>query len=216
MLPGNPYLLASTDRPIPVIASSAFAYQASGTANLTVSKPSGVVSGDLLVAIMWTARTGASRSWTQPGGWTEAYDSGSSSNMNMAVAYKVAGGSEPSSYTFTLSNTDRNMQGIILRVPKAAWQAGGPAAAFVLSGGDVSAPSITAARGLLIAVFTGEQANTTYSTPSGMSPFTADSDGSGFSHAVFTQEVNNGTTGTRTSGPSTGANSGILINLKPA
>lgn len=66
------------------------------TGSLTINKPTGTASGDLLIAVI-----GGTKS-TTPSGWTQLadVDTGSSSVGHAYVYYKIAGGSEPSSYTF--------------------------------------------------------------------------------------------------------------------
>ena len=76
--------------------------QANGTDTLSPSKPSGVVEGDLLLATLVNDNGGTS--FTLPSGWTEIeYQTGS---MTSGMYYKVAGASEPSSYTFTAADSD--------------------------------------------------------------------------------------------------------------
>lgn len=69
--------------------------------SLTISKPTGTTSGDLLIAVI-----GGTKSST-PSGWTQLsdVDSGGSSTGHVYVYYKIAGGSEPSSYTFNQSGS---------------------------------------------------------------------------------------------------------------
>lgn len=72
---------------------------ASGT-SVTANKPTGVVSGDLLLAVF----TNNNQTVTRPSGWTQLfYTSASTGNSwSTGVYYKVAGASEPSSYTFSV------------------------------------------------------------------------------------------------------------------
>jgi hypothetical protein len=70
---------------------------------LDVSKPTGTVEGDLLyvcVSARWTDGT-----FSAPdGSWTKV-DEVSHTECIQAIFYKIAGASEPSSYTFTYSGT---------------------------------------------------------------------------------------------------------------
>ncbi|MFD4474688.1 hypothetical protein ACFWPU_01025 [Streptomyces sp. NPDC058471] len=70
--------------------------QANATA-ATASKPTGTVSGDLLLAVF----TSNSQNCTPPSGWTETTDE-AIEVFRCQVFYKVAGGSEPASYTFSV------------------------------------------------------------------------------------------------------------------
>lgn len=76
----------------------AIAHRASASANasgttLTITKPAGTVSGDVLVAFLNTT----SSSPTAPSGWTLV----TSSLLGDFIYLKVAGGSEPASYAWT-------------------------------------------------------------------------------------------------------------------
>jgi hypothetical protein len=69
-------------------------------ATLTINKPTGVVAGDVLVAIVTVNNTGGITS----SGWTVVQTEDSGSNSCVALV-KVAGGSEPTSYTFSYTGT---------------------------------------------------------------------------------------------------------------
>jgi len=69
------------------------------TGSFTINKPSGVVSGDLMIASLGTV---SSATVTAPAGWTIKYQGSYTSNGGpslLAVMYRVAGASEPSSWT---------------------------------------------------------------------------------------------------------------------
>lgn len=80
-----------------------------GTTGVTTTDNGGVQSGDLLVAVMETDQGGAT--WTQLSGWTKAEEQTVSASV--ALQWKIAGGSEPSTYTFV--NNDGNNADIGLR-----------------------------------------------------------------------------------------------------
>lgn len=81
------------------VASSSAGNNGSSSASVVVNKPSGVVEGDVMIA-SYTSNTSF---WNIPSGWTAILSqlSGGSASMRTGVAYKVAGSSEPSNYTFT-------------------------------------------------------------------------------------------------------------------
>lgn len=89
----------------------------SSLSTITIDKPSGVVSGDLLIAQVSVRRSNTT--WSVPSGWTELHDQTMPDDTNgslaQVTAWKIAGGSEPSNYTFTPSGADP-MAGIILRI----------------------------------------------------------------------------------------------------
>lgn len=75
---------------------------ASANGAAAVLKPSGTIEGDLLIAHCGVVTT-AGAVWSAPVGWTlirEATAVGATS-LTAATFYKIAGGSEPASYTFT-------------------------------------------------------------------------------------------------------------------
>lgn len=94
---------------------SATATDSSGGTSLTINRPTNVVEDDLMVAII--ERAAATSAVTAPSGWTEEetqdHDGGSSK-----VYYKVAGGSEPSSYAWSWSGSTKSC-GAIQRVTGA-------------------------------------------------------------------------------------------------
>lgn len=86
------------------------------TSDITLDKPSGTTSGDLLV--MSIAIQGADATATTPSGWTLLHniDTGgasSSGDERQYTFYKFAGASEPASYTVTLSAIKFAVGGII-------------------------------------------------------------------------------------------------------
>lgn len=73
--------------------------------DLVVTKPAGVVSGDILVA--FGVSDGEVGTYTWPTGFTEVTGSPVSTTADaqlLGVAIKVAGGSEPANYTITVSS----------------------------------------------------------------------------------------------------------------
>lgn len=90
---------------------SATCGQASGTSSITLNKPTGTVSGDVLVAHIGTSNGPA---LTTPSGWTQIPNLAGIINADQRLVsyYKVAGGSEPASYTFTTGATDGIAGGI--------------------------------------------------------------------------------------------------------
>jgi hypothetical protein len=73
---------------------------------LTVSKPSGTVEGDLLIGVFYSyAGTGL---MVAPSGWTtidQQTVTANSFSHNATIAYKIAGASEPATYTFSTSGS---------------------------------------------------------------------------------------------------------------
>ena len=73
-----------------------------GSTSIVVNAPTGVVSGDVLVAIV-SSYSSANDTITGPTGWTRLATLKEGTNYVAVIDYKVAGGSEPTSYTWTTS-----------------------------------------------------------------------------------------------------------------
>lgn len=193
-----------------------------GLATVSVTKPVGTVAGDTLVAI--TSDLYGS-TWTGDSGFTERYDSGA--NAGLRIATLVAGGSEPSSYTFT-SSTDLFTQCIVAQVicfRGLQYDVVGTNYALATDGAAVM-PGVTAAGGLLLAIVATRYAvdastNVAHSTPGGMSVIkrTAGNDTGDLGPVLttFQQVISAGATGNKTSNITldTDLNDSILIALKP-
>jgi hypothetical protein len=72
------------------------------TMSITVGCPSDIESGDLIVACIGTDNQGGLTITPPDGSWTEQafYDSGTGGGQCVGLYTKVAGGSEPATYTF--------------------------------------------------------------------------------------------------------------------
>lgn len=179
--------------------------------SLVINKPSGVLSGDLLVAAMvGSTFTGAS-------GWTEKIDQGAAPALRIATL--TAGGSEPSSYTFTAAS-GVNTVGQIICLRNAQFDVLGASVTTLSGDGNLVITAVTSAGGIILAFVATDSASSTigHTTPSGMTLINTKT------HSVvgypvlssFVQEVASGSTGTRTSTTSgtTTTNGGILMGVK--
>ena len=197
----------------PTFIASASTQNASAGTTLVVNKPSGTQQGDLMVAVM-AGGTNSGITWTGDTGWTEVADLGAKPSLRLA--YKIAGSSEPSSYTFTGSNSI-TLSGSILTYRSAAYDTIGT---FVTSTTPAPAPSISVSANysMLIAAFANGATSTTCSTPPNMTARVTDNDATTPSYLVADELVAIGATGTRTSDIGTISNggAGILMSIKPA
>lgn len=95
---------------------SASSGQEATSSSVTVSRPAGTSAGDVLVAAV-TARVDAGSAMGGPSGWTLIRRDDCSGSertvLSQALYYKVAGGSEPSAYTFS-SSTPSGVVGSVL------------------------------------------------------------------------------------------------------
>ena len=98
------------------VASVSAKATASGT-SLVIDKPSDVVSGNLMVMQVVTDRTAGSGAAST--GWTQIQQTDHTDDTNgggeMVTFYKVAGGSEPSTYTVTFTDAGESV-GYIAKV----------------------------------------------------------------------------------------------------
>jgi hypothetical protein len=139
------------------------ALNASGS-TITFNKPAGTEEGDLLLI---TVRN-AVYFWEAPAGWTTLSINENPASPLELVAYKIAGSSEPSTYTFTRGSTSFTNCGVLLNVKAASFSA--------FSRGDrvastiCTAPSVTSGgTGVLIVGFvTNGSITLTSGTPSGL------------------------------------------------
>lgn len=195
------------------IASATTQNSGTGTSSLVINKPTGTVQNDLMVAIMYAAGPG-STTWTGDTGWTEVCDLGSSPFLR--IAYKVAGASEGSSYTFTASATTANLSGSILTYRYGTYDT--IAGAFTTGANPLVLTSISPSLSQSILIATGGRGtnNITLGTPTSMTARVTDNDGSGASYIICDQTVPKGPTGTRSMSTGSATNTaGITLSIKP-
>lgn len=92
----------STVPAITFVGNSANWGQYSSSNSYQLNKPSGVVSGDVMVANLGVK---GNVTVTAPSGWTIAHQGHNSSGVTHCVLYRVAGGSEPASWSATVSGS---------------------------------------------------------------------------------------------------------------
>lgn len=190
---------------------------ATNTNTLVISKPTGTQQYDLMIAVMAIGFASA-LTWTGDTGWTEILDQNASPDLR--IAYKVAGASEGSSYTFTCSSSVTALTGCILTYRGADYDAIGTIGTAA-SGGNCTAGAVTASsdNSILLAAFAiNAIGGITFPTPSGMSLVTEYTGANQGDWAIFSQAVNTGSSGTKSCDPSgaSGAVSGVLLSIKPA
>lgn len=100
----------------PGVAHAAIGFVAATSANngagsktLVINEPTGVAQGDVMLATVTVTGTGAP---SAPSGWT-VVKSTSGTALRQATYYKVAGASEPSSYSWSWSSSRAASGGII-------------------------------------------------------------------------------------------------------
>lgn len=157
---------------------------------VTVNKPTGTQQNDLMIAVIQAAASRVTP--TYPSGWTQAILD-TTGNSSAAVAYKVAGASEPSTYDFGVGGSFGRVAQIVTIRNATTLTVGtfdeGTDATLV-------APSITATAGILLGWFIAEITPTLSTAPSGMTQ--AIQTGGGPVSWIYYETVASGSTGTRT------------------
>ena len=104
--------------PAPVVASYSSAYGVASAYSTTVSKPTGTAEGDLLVAYVLTFGWGNDPTINTPSGWTKIgprdADKYYGGNVHSGIFWKVAGASEPESYTWTNNGSGSTYSNVLL------------------------------------------------------------------------------------------------------
>ena len=91
-----------------VLETSTTARIGAADTSVVVTKPSGTVSGDVLVVFICSSGNSLTYSAPGGGGWVTIVNYAPGNNRCQAMFYLVAGGSEPASYTFTISSSQGN------------------------------------------------------------------------------------------------------------
>lgn len=157
---------------------------------VTVNKPTGTTTGDLMIAVMQAASSGITP--TYPSGWTQSIldTTGLSS---AAVAYKIAGASEPTTYDFGVGGSFGRIAQIITIRNATTLTIG-----TFDEGTDsiLIAPSITATAGILLGWFIAESTPTLVTAPLGSTQAIQTTGGP--VSWLYYETVASGSTGTRT------------------
>lgn len=192
----TPYFLASENASI------------TSATSITINKPTGVLAGDLMVAVMGQG-TGANSNITSgPSGWSEEVVS--VQNLESAQNYceiwtKVATDSEGASYTWNYSGTTSTGKGVILAFRNSPIAGNNASAGQTTESSTHAGPAVTMAKGaggILVCGYwlnrTGVNSLGTISSgPSGMTQDYFNSTGDR-GLAVYYERVTGGSTGTKT------------------
>ncbi|MEO7335894.1 MAG: hypothetical protein ABIV63_04850, partial [Caldimonas sp.] len=123
----------------------AISYVASASASangttISVGKPTGVVPGDVMLAIVsqrGTAFPVDQQMVSTPTGWTAVVAKDNTSSLGMAIYVRTASSSEPAAYAWTLGGSDRTEVGIV------AFRGVDPTLPVLGSGAQLNAASTT-------------------------------------------------------------------------
>ncbi|MBK8188816.1 MAG: hypothetical protein IPK79_00015 [Vampirovibrionales bacterium] len=200
-------------------ATSANSY----TNSLSVTRPTGVVENDVLVAVVtWWANT-----LTPPSGWTQIGTTQSWSHPDGTVYarayYRVAGASEPSSYAWGLSATNDIACTIVAYSNVDTTDPISASGAQTQTSASMTAPGVDAATTADMLIFLGavgddNAGSRTATPPSGMTELADTTSGTTWIKSYAAQQLltASGATGTRTATLSASArNAGFLVSLRP-
>lgn len=150
---------ATVSEPPPPPPSSGIAFRSassgtnSATASIVLARPAGVTAGDVLMAAVTTRGV---PTIPAPSGWATVLETRNETIMQQVVFVRVAGSSEPDSYTFSFAKAVSATGGIL------AYSGVDPTSPIDVAAGSVSASSATVTApsvstttddGLVIAVF---------------------------------------------------------------
>lgn len=188
--------------------SVAFVSSASavGVSTAVVSAPTGIVSGNLLVAVLYVTNTSAP-TWSGPSGWTQLVDHHPASAAGESAIYlKTATGSEPSTYSF--SSGAGSCVAIVHQFSGAAtsdvtvpsWTD------FATSTTSWTAASVTASAGQYLVCLFGNSGVGLNTLPTGMTQLDQREINNSYGLYTFGQSgLSAGATGTKSSTSSSGA-----------
>jgi hypothetical protein len=182
MLPfGLPPIFGAQGR-IRYISSSSYVSSANSSTH-TIDRPSGVLSGDLML-LFGLNTSSSSAPVTVPAGWTKILDEYTATgSTHVLFAYKSAGSSESSTYDMTLAGSRAWSAGIInLRNASYSRQdnnAVGSSTATAGASGSLTAVPPTAS----LIYFSGSGSSVTSTAPSGYTELMELGPASGFSPA---------------------------------
>ena len=208
------------------IALRGAATTASGGTTLTINKPTGVVAGDILLANITNDNNNGTASSS---GWTSI--SSANPGGSIHLLYKIAGGSEPSSYSFTVPGSPSagaivSFSGVDNVTPfdvaNGSWNTGGTSTVTATSKTTVTANTaivMFAAVGENTATNGANWSNwTTATSPGALTELydfasgTASSVGAAWAIKATAGSTGNGTV---TTALTSGGKGGILIALRP-
>lgn len=201
--------------PLIQVVATALDQTSGGATTLTISKPTGVIDTDLLIAFMGGAVTGLT--WTNPVGWTTAT---ADSANSLHVAYKEVSATDGASYIFNISSGGFQRAGVIVAMRKADFER---ASIVNTSGGgatitQTNSVSATRSRSMWLGFYMTDLASISWTTPVSASAVAADSGVAGPSFALFNKLVNPEIIGqiTATASAAVSTFAGVALIVKPS
>jgi len=180
----NKTVRSSNTSTIPEFIASSYNYSTNGTP--VASKPAGTAEGDMIIAYVFAASgayfTSIPSGFIHCGGYID-------NSQSSQIFYKIAGASEPSTYTFASSNTGDRVSASLLTYRNAT-KINASSNSFVTST-TIPASSISPDRtGVLIAAYSMDSPQTIDTPPSGMTERENNNNSQNF--VVIYDEINRG------------------------
>ena len=125
-----------------VVATNSTSEQTSNSATPTITLPSGIAAGDLVIAFLAQDACACTATW--PGSWVELVEQGNGSSNSFHAAYLIASGGE-TTVVPTLSVAERS-QYMSIRISAASWHGVTPpevAAAVTANSANPNSGSLT-------------------------------------------------------------------------
>lgn len=170
--------------------------------------PAGSQEGDLIIAIVGCANTAT----PTISGWTIA-ETQAVGSFRSRILYQFYPSGSPATAPITVAPASGGLGGVMLRIPRAAFDAIGT---FDVNTSPCSPVGPTAAGGMTLAFFRGSLATSSWSTPSGMTPVFSRNVADGFNCYVFSETVPSGAVGIKssTASPAGSFRHGIVLTIK--
>lgn len=135
---------------------------------LDIGAPAGIAAGDVLVAQV-TIEKGSDITITPPAGWVLVRRTNRGSDIGQAIYYKVATASEPASYRWNFSQSNKAAGGILRYTGVDSGDPIIDSSGRVGDGNTLTGDSVASEPGaMLLALFGLKKKDTTMSTPAGM------------------------------------------------
>jgi hypothetical protein len=109
----------SWQKPMPVKRGAGSLVTQSSAASITVTKPVGVMKGDVLIAFIWNDKTlGAASAVTTPAGWTllgmQQANGFTANQYRLSTYSRVSDGTDGANYTWSFAATDSYSSGVVV------------------------------------------------------------------------------------------------------
>lgn len=181
---------------------------------VSIAKPTGLATGDLMVALLSTP-SATNGSWNTASGWTEVLDY--ATRPGLGIQWKVADSTDVSvsGFSFQAGNTLSSNTGVILAYRGAAFDVVGTGTNSSTT--TIAASSITSSstNSVLIAFVMCASSATALAIKPAIMVQRASVTSNGSLYAL-SEDIEDGSTGARNFGFANNPNSAVLLSMRPA